>query len=723
MTLTKKLLSVMTAAAIAAASVPAALTSSAFAATTTSVSNDSKDIVDSKYFFYTGCTDEVKESLQKVFESTTKKELSEITFGDLENITSLNLSGLKLEGIPEAVEYMVRLRTLNLSNNRLRDVDAEAVDLTSCINLTSIDLSDNYLTTVPSWYSTMDIATKKISNNLINTSGQRSIVATPSVYYFMDGDIVNENKLKNTILASVKMSDGTALPTFFFDPENLPYDNNDPTNTGIITDDLPILEIGNWDLSDYLIENRDGTYTVKTTKAVSKEVTVRLYYGINSSSNTHTTAKVKIYFLNGNDSTSVNVRLETLIASCKTLDKADYTESSWLKLETALKTAETLYNYSSADADMKKQALTDLEHAKDGLVKGVDTDTKKVLQDLLTISQSYKEENYTPKSWTAFAAAVKLLNDTLNDPDASVLQANSAIKAYQEAQSGLTTTSLSIPETAPKTDFDSVYGEDKTLTYKGTTRDGYDYKWVFNGKDIIEPKALNPEIKYESQYEEAIRYEVGSSSDFQLISFAETGKFPGAAEITLDISGKYQNGTYRLYKWNATEKKGEFIENIAVKDGIVKLNLSEGGEYYISSVLQNFNMISNIFEINNTKLTISCAFKSRNTVAGFKNSLENGTAVTVRTTAGEIADDTAFVATGMTATAANSDVSYTIVVPGDITGDGMVSAFDAVEILRAVIGETTLDTYAIKSAADVNGDGWVRADDAVEILKYSIGMD
>lgn len=723
MTLTKKLLSVITAASIAAASVPAALSSCAFAATTTDVSNDATDLVDSDYFFYAGCTDEVKESLRKVFENATKKELSDITYGDLEKITSLNLSGLKLEGIPAAVEYMVRLRTLNLANNLLRDVDAEAVDITSCINLTSIDLSGNYLTTIPSWYSSMDIATKKISNNLLNTSGQRSIVASPDVYYFMNGDIINENELKNKVLCSVKMSDGSALPTFFFDPENLPYDNDDPTNTGIITDDLPILEIGDWDLSDYMIQNRNGTYTVKSSKAASKEVTVRLYYGLYSSNNTHTTAKVKIYFLNGNDATSINVRLETLITSCKALDATSYTESSWLKLETALKTAETLYNYSGADSEMKKQALTDLESAKTGLVKGVDADTKKVLQDLVTISGSYKEENYTPKSWAAFAAAVKQLNDTLNDPDASILQANSAIKAYQDAQAGLATTSLSIPATAPKTDFDSVYGEEKTLTYTGTTRDGYDYKWVFIGKDITEPKAFNPEIKYESENEEAIRYEVGSSSDFQIISFAETGTFPGAAEITLDISGKYQNGTYRLYKWNATEKKGEFIENVAVKDGIVKLNLSQGGDYFISSVLQNFNMISNIFEINNTKLTISCTFKSRNTVAGFKNSLENGTAVTVRTTAGEIADDTSYVGTGMTATAANSDVSYTIVVPGDITGDGMVSALDAVEILRAVIGETTLDSYAVKAAADVNGDGWVRADDAVAILKYSIGMD
>ena len=47
----------------------------------------------------------------------------------------------------------------------------------------------------------------------------------------------------------------------------------------------------------------------------------------------------------------------------------------------------------------------------------------------------------------------------------------------------------------------------------------------------------------------------------------------------------------------------------------------------------------------------------------------------------------------------------------------------AVNILKAVIGEVTLDSYEKKVAADINGDGWVRADDAVELLKYVIGID
>ena len=203
----------------------------------------------------------------------------------------------------------------------------------------------------------------------------------------------------------------------------------------------------------------------------------------------------------------------------------------------------------------------------------------------------------------------------------------------------------------------------------------------------------------------------------------EKGSFPGKADITLDISEKYKDGTYRLYKWNDSQKKGEFVQNVTVKSGSVTLSLAEGGDYFISSVLQNFNIISNIFTIDNSKLTISCAFKSRYTVGEFKASLENGSSVTVKHVDGTEALDNEFIATGMTAAAPNSDTNYTIVLPGDINGDGRVNALDAVEILRAIIGETTLDTYAQKLAGDVNGDKIVKPDDAVEILKFAVGME
>ncbi len=90
---------------------------------------------------------------------------------------------------------------------------------------------------------------------------------------------------------------------------------------------------------------------------------------------------------------------------------------------------------------------------------------------------------------------------------------------------------------------------------------------------------------------------------------------------------------------------------------------------------------------------------------------------------GTVADGGKYISTGMTARAANSDVSYTIVVPGDIDGDGNITSLDAVYILRAITGDIALDTYSQKLAGDVDGDGYVTALDAVRILRYNIGME
>lgn len=718
MTLRKRIFSALTAAVIATSAVPTALLMPASAEYR---QHNMGDRLLSSDFTYSGITEIAQQNIKAAFEKATGKDLSDITYYDLEKVTALDLSNMELEEIPQAVQYMSRLRTLNLSNNLLTSASLNKVDLLTCVALTSLDLSNNYITTVPAWYVSLDIPRKNVSNNLMNTGDQRYIESSTPTIYFMDGDKINENQLKNQILASIRMSDGSKLPYFFYNPADPSYDEYDNFNKNTVSDACHPLEITKWDISKYAAMDKDtGISTVKAAKATSISIPVQIYYSKDSAANKNVNTSVKIYFLNASDSSSFKIRLETLINECKSITKADYTTTSYAKFESALKTAQAIHAYPEADSDMIQNALTGLENAKKNLVKGVTSSTKKVLNDLVNVAKTYKEADYTPKSWATFAAAVDHLKKAASDTNTSVTEANQAIREFQSAQAKLTSTAMNIPAVATKDQFDNIYGIDQNIVFTGVTRDGFAYKWVFNGKDITEPKNFNPEIKYESANEEAIRYQVGSARDYQLISFVETGSFPGAAYITLDISDKYKDGTYRLYKWNDKTKKGEFIENVSVKSGSVTLHLTEGGDYYISSVLQNFDMISNLFTIDHTKLTISCAFKSRYTVAEFKSNLENGSLISVKHADGTDAFDSEYIATGMTAAAPNSDASYTIVVPGDVNGDSTVNILDVVKILNAIIGEETLDTYAQKAAGDVNGDTWVNIFDAIEISESTL---
>ena len=60
------------------------------------------------------------------------------------------------------------------------------------------------------------------------------------------------------------------------------------------------------------------------------------------------------------------------------------------------------------------------------------------------------------------------------------------------------------------------------------------------------------------------------------------------------------------------------------------------------------------------------------------------------------------------------------VVYGDVDGNGILSALDAMYALQASVGKITL-TDAQKTVADVTGDGAVNATDALEILKRIVG--
>ncbi len=680
---------------------------------------DSKDVVwhyDETLFYGLGETEPNPNFIKALQNATGVKDYTEITFGDLEKVTALNLSGLGLEYVPKVIGYMPRLKTLNLSRNKLRNDSVSDLNLDNCVFLTSVDLSYNFLTSVPAWFSALNIKTKNISNNLINMTNQRSIKVNPEVYYFGIGDSLSDSELnafKDKILSTVALNDESLLPEYFFDPllptYNIPESEKD--NPAYLKNEHIEIDL---DVSSFI---KDGY----VAKSGSTKGTVSLFVP-GSLNNPNIRYEFTVYFLDGSDPTTVKVRLQALIAECEQLTADTYTAPTWTVFSNQLKTAKTILEYSQNDNDMLQNSYDSLVEARKQLVAGVNTGTKKVLTDLISIAKNYKEGDYTDESWKKLSYAVSLLTDAKDDTSVSLEEAHAAIKAFQEAQNCLVPSKEVVPAVITKSEFEGVFGEDINITRKGATRDGYKYSWSFNGTGVTIPADFNPVVYYSSKVEEQIRFEVGTASDYQLISFAETKAFPGTGELTLDVSKVYTDGVYRLYKWNTTTKKSDFIREVTVADGIVTTSFSEGGDYFISSVLQNFQMISSNFKINNDKLAITAGFKKKYTVADFRKNIENGEAINITNADGTKVSETQYIATGMKASAPNSDVSYTLVVMGDADGDGNCTALDAVYILKAYIEEITLEGYAQKAASDVTGDGWVRVDDALEILKYIIGM-
>ncbi|NLI70908.1 MAG: copper amine oxidase [Firmicutes bacterium] len=59
---------------------------------------------------------------------------------------------------------------------------------------------------------------------------------------------------------------------------------------------------------------------------------------------------------------------------------------------------------------------------------------------------------------------------------------------------------------------------------------------------------------------------------------------------------------------------------------------------------------------------------------------------------------------------------------GDVSGDGVVNVFDAILVLRHVVGLGTLSDEE-EARADLNGDGKVDVSDAIAILRHVVGLD
>ncbi len=70
----------------------------------------------------------------------------------------------------------------------------------------------------------------------------------------------------------------------------------------------------------------------------------------------------------------------------------------------------------------------------------------------------------------------------------------------------------------------------------------------------------------------------------------------------------------------------------------------------------------------------------------------------------------------------NHNKEYTLVVMGDVNGDGKVLATDALAVLRSSTGANSLKGVYLQ-AADANGDGKVLASDALKILRCSTNAE
>ncbi len=141
-----------------------------------------------------------------------------------------------------------------------------------------------------------------------------------------------------------------------------------------------------------------------------------------------------------------------------------------------------------------------------------------------------------------------------------------------------------------------------------------------------------------------------------------------------------------------------------------------------SSTLTNAQIISKLGYTNSSNyLTGISVGTSVSSLISSINKIQSSTTVTVKNTSSTtITSGT--ISTGMTLTlkTGSSSNTYTLVIRGDVNGDGSIKSSDYVRIKNYIMGSVSL-TAAQKLAADANKDGSIKSSDYARIKNYIMG--
>lgn len=131
----------------------------------------------------------------------------------------------------------------------------------------------------------------------------------------------------------------------------------------------------------------------------------------------------------------------------------------------------------------------------------------------------------------------------------------------------------------PKEKFEAIQGKDEVYLYEGTWGEEEPYTLSFNGKDITEPMEFNAALSNACSHQ--LEVDAAADQNAEYITFLHEGAFPGKAAATITVS--LSDGTYRCYHYNDTTATFDEIGSVNVVNSMASFDVSEGGEYFITS--------------------------------------------------------------------------------------------------------------------------------------------
>lgn len=242
---------------------------------------------------------------------------------------------------------------------------------------------------------------------------------------------------------------------------------------------------------------------------------------------------------------------------------------------------------------------------------------------------------------------------------------------------------------------------------------GSNWTDAYNSNYVVSIKAFTNDVTY-SLSSNVTSVKEGDSSNI-LVDLALTSKNIDVKDLNIVIKDSKDDF---IDKFNVTyDVDDSGNPTTAVIDFY---NSLDNGTYYASIYYQNnyietisfnvaFGIVSNVYSISASEKSIY--INSPTLVSTFLSNITGQK--------GTITKDGNAVATGYVGTGMVID-DYTIVLKGDVTGDGLIKVNDIMKISKYTVEGTGLESTWYWKAADVTGDSLIKVNDVMKISKYTI---
>ncbi len=466
-----------------------------------------------------------------------------------------------------------------------------------------------------------------------------------------------------------------------------------------ITDAMSALTPDKTELQNkvYELNKLDKTgYTDETVKALEEKIT-NAQTVLDNENATVEEIKTALEELNNATTNLVpdKTALQSKVDEANALDTTGYTEETVKALEEKIASAQAVLDNENATLEEVKQAQSDLENAMSAL-----TPDKTDLQNKVDELNKLDKSDYTEETYKALEEKINNAQTVLDNPDATVEEIKTALEELNNA-----TTNLVPDKTALQSKVDEANALD-TTGYTEETVKALEEKIASAQAVLDNENATLEEVKQaQSDLENAMSALTPDKTDLQnkVDELNKLDKSDYTEETYKALEEKINNAQTVLDNPDATVeeiKKAQEDLNTAVDSlELTKIVEKADASVKIDRETEYTYMVG---------LTVGA-----NSVSELKAQLENDGTQIIITRDDTVLGDSDYVGTGCVVkcvSVKDPSVVYevaTVILYGDVNGDGLVDETDSDMIMSDAFDATTLiasdSVYFI--AADLSKDG------------------